>query len=482
MSVRSTTRSQRPSAAQAAQTDRATRLTRAERREQGRNARQACPRRAHAEWDPGNRIDDPIELLQQSNADRIPGLVPVRYGRMLQSPFAFFRGSAVIQARDLATSPVSAITVQACGDGHLMNFGGFATPERHLVFDINDFDETFPAPWEWDVKRLVASIVVAARYLNLSAAVGEEAVRAAVASYRRRMSEYAECKVLDLWYRQIRLEDLLEYFSGDKEAVGQLEKSAGKARSRTSESVFPKLTRIVNGRRTIVDNPPFIYHPQITRSREFEQLRQELQRQYLSTMPAHIHALFQRFGWQDSVVKVVGVGSVGTRCYVELFLADDDDPLFLQIKEARRSVLERPDGKSRFTHQGQRVATGQRLMQAASDMFLGWVKVPDGHDYYVRQLRDMKIAVELEDLSPHLFQQYADMCGWALARSHAKAGDAAGIAGYVGASESIDDALLSYAEAYADQVERDFAVFQTAIRTGKLKTDTDEAASLEFML
>jgi uncharacterized protein (DUF2252 family) len=457
-------------------------FTRVARRDQGRQARQNCPRASHAEWKPRSRAHDPIELLIESNADRIPGLVPVRYGRMSQSPFAFFRGSAIVQARDLAASPVSGIAVQACGDCHLMNFGGFATPERNLVFDINDFDETFPAPWEWDVKRLVASIAVAARHLTFSASAAEKAVRAAVTSYRQKMSEYAEYKALDMWYTQIRVEDLLEFFRGDKEAIDQLNKSVKKARSRTSEGVFPKLTAVVNGRRTIVDNPPFIYHPQLTKDGKWDKLLQNLYRQYLSSqLPSH-RVLIGRYSRQDTAVKVVGVGSVGTRCFVELYLADDDDPLFVQTKEARRSVLETPKGKSRFSNQGQRVVIGQRLMQAASDIFLGWARTPDGHDFYVRQLRDMKVAPELETFSPRIFRLYATMCGWALARAHAKAGSAASIAGYLGGSESIDDALVTYAKLYADQVERDFAAFQKAIRAGKLKTDTDEAESLEFTM
>jgi uncharacterized protein (DUF2252 family) len=456
-------------------------LTSAERRDQARQARQRCPRRSHAAWKPRSRANDPLELPQQSNADRIPGLVPVRHGRMSQSPFAFFRGSAIIQARDLAASPASGITVQACGDCHLMNFGGFATPERNLVFDVNDFDETFPAPWEWDVKRLAASIVVAARHLGFSEAAAESAVRAAVASYCRMMSEYAGYKRVEMWYTQIRLEDLLEFFRADKEAVGRLKAAAAKARSRTSENVFPKLTMIADGRRTIVDNPPFIYHPQQVQQRGWARERQKQVRQYVASMRTECSAVYGRYSWQDTAVKVVGVGSVGTRCFVGLYLAGDDDPLFLQTKEARRSVLESPRGKSRFANQGERVVIGQRLMQAASDIFLGWFRLPGGHDYYVRQLRDMKVAAEIETFTPRMLRLYATMCGWALARAHAKAGDAAGIAGYLGKGGQFEGALWSYANAYADQVERDFEAFRRAIRVGKLKADTDEAEGLGFL-
>src|SRR5215472_4124170 len=456
--------------------------SRAERREQGRLLRQNCSRALHAQWKPRSRTHDPIELLDKSNADRIPGLIRIRYGRMSQSPFAFFRGTAVIQARDLAASPVSGIIVQACGDCHLMNFGGFATPERSLVFYINDFDETFPAPWEWDIKRLVASFVVAARYLTFSEAAAEKAVRAALASYRERISEYAESKTLDMWYTQIHIKDLLESFKKDRDFVARLNKAARKAHSRSSEAVFPKLTEIVDGRRRIADNPPLLYHFQQTRDRDWDKQYQGFIRLYEESLQADRRVLLDRYRPEDVAVKVVGVGSVGTRCFVCLYLADDDDPLFLQAKEARRSVLETPKGKSRYAHQGERVVSGQRLIQAASDIFLGWLRVPDGREYYVRQLRDMKVAAEVETFRPQTLASYAAMCGWALARAHAKAGDAAMIAGYLGKSDRVDDALALYAKAYADQVERDFAAFKKAIRSGHLKTDTGEAGGLEFLL
>ena len=456
--------------------------SRAVRRAQGKQLRERCSRALHAEGKPRSRTHNPIERLDQSNADRIPGLIRIRYGRMSESPFAFFRGTAVIQARDLAASPVSGISVQACGDCHLMNFGGFATPERSLVFDINDFDETFPAPWEWDLKRLVASFVVAARHMTFSEAAAEKAVRAAVASYREHMSEYADSKTLDVWYTQIKIEDLLKYFRKDKDAIDRLNKAANKARSRGSEAVFPKLTTMVNGQRKIADNPPLMYHFQQAQQRDWDKQHQEFIHLYKESLQADRHVLLDRFRSVDTVLKVVGVGSVGTRCFVDLFLADDDDPLFLQTKEARRSVLENPTGKSRYEHQGERVVSGQRLMQAASDIFLGWLRVPDGKEYYVRQLRDMKVSAEIETFRPQTLAAYATMCGWALARAHAKAGDAAMIAGYVGNSGRLDDALALYAKTYADQVERDFAAFQKAIRTGHLKTDTDETGGLAFAL
>ncbi len=453
---------------------------RAELRRQGRLLRETCSRGTHAEWKPASRKHDPIDLLELSNADRIPGLIAVRYGRMSQSPFAFFRGSAIVQARDLRTSPASGIDVHLCGDCHLMNFGGFATPERNLVFDINDFDETYPGPWEWDLKRLVASLEVAARYLDFGQGSGDIAVRAAVASYRERMSEYADRKMLAMWYTQIRLGDLLDHFKGDQATLTGLKKAAKTARGRTSESVFPKLTGLVDGKRRILDNPPLIYHTQQQQEKGWNERVQLLIQLYRKSLRFEHQALFDRYSYQDNAVKVVGIGSVGTRCQVVLFLADDDDPLFLQVKEARRSVLDATKGKSEFENQGVRVVVGQRLMQSATDIFLGSFRVPGGEDYYVRQLRDMKVSAELETFSRKMFVGYATICGWALARAHAKAGGAAMIAGYVGKSQRLDDVLVLYARAYADQVERDFLVFRKAIRSGRLKTDAQESEGLDF--
>lgn len=311
----------------------------AERCEQGKALREKCSRSEHAKWSPRARSQDIIKLLEESNSDRIPGLIAVWYGRMAQSPFSFFRGSAIIQARDMMKSPVSGITVQACGDCHLMNFGGFATPERNLAFDINDFDETFPAPWEWDVKRLGTSIVLAARYRGFSKKIAEDAVRAAVETYRTHMSDFAEMKLLDIWYTQITIDDVLEFFRGNKDMLKRLSRKEKEARSRTSEAVFPKLTEEVNGRRRIIDNQPFIFHFQ-ENVPEFEKARDQAMEQYRATLQEDRRQLFDRYRFEDMVVKVVGVGSVGTRCFVSLKLANDDDPLFLQIKEARRSVLE----------------------------------------------------------------------------------------------------------------------------------------------
>jgi len=452
-----------------------------ERRNQGKALREKCPRASQAEWKPGSKPRDVVKLLEESDADRIPGLIPVKYQRMAVSPFTFYRGAAIIQARDLATAAVSGINVQACGDCHLANFGGFASPERTLIFDINDFDETFPGPWEWDIKRLGASLVLAARDRGFSKAVAADAVLAAAASYRERMAEFAELKVLDTWYTQIHIDAIREHFRKDADVLARLSKAQKKARSRTSEAVAPKLTAVVDGRRKIKDEPPVLFHYQ-QNVKNIEKANRDHIARYRASLQADRVALFDHYTYQDSAVKVVGVGSVGTRCYVSLFLADEDDPLFLQVKEARRSVLESPRGKSRFANQGFRVVTGQRLMQAASDIFLGWLRSAQGHDYYLRQFRDMKISAEVETFRPATLVAYATLCGWALARAHAKAGDAAMIAGYLGSTERFDNALAKYSRAYADQAERDYETFQAAIRSGRLSTEPVKGAGLDFLL
>ncbi|MFI5322582.1 MAG: DUF2252 domain-containing protein [Thermodesulfobacteriota bacterium] len=464
-------------------------LTKAERRMQGKALREKRPRSTHAEWNPRQRSQDIINLLEESNADRIPGLIAVRYGRMAQTPFTFFRGSAIVQARDLMISPVSGITVQACGDCHVKNFGGFATPERNLVFDINDFDETFPGPWEWDIKRLVVSIVLCARDRDFSKKDAEEAVRAAVESYRKRMSEYADMKLLEVWYSKITFDDLKDFFRGSMELLGRkkllegVEREEKEANTKTSEAIFPKITTVEGGTRRIVNNPPYIFHFKENLS-ELEKTTRKFMKHYANTLQADRRQILNQYSHADIAVKVVGIGSVGTRCMILLLLADEDDPIFLQIKEARRSVLEPPGARSRYKNQGQRVAEGQRLMQAASDIFLGWSRVPNGHDYYVRQLRDMKVAPEPGTITQSALTGISMISGWALARAHAKAsdGDAPMIAGYLGSSDRFDDALVEYAESYADQVELDFSAFKKAISSGRIHTDINESGDLSFLL
>jgi uncharacterized protein (DUF2252 family) len=454
--------------------------TRAERREQGKALREKCPRTSQGEWKLRSKSQDIIKLLEESDADRIPGLIPLKYQRMSVSPFTFFRGSAIIQARDLANDNVSGITVQACGDCHLANFGGFASPERKFVFDINDFDETFPGPWEWDIKRLGASLILAARDRSFSKNRAIEAVRAAAAAYRKRMAESAKMTLLDRYYAAVTVEAIQEYFRNDPDMSARLARKYKKARSQTSEAVVPKLTTVIDGRQRIRDDPPVLFHIQ-SFTRDFEKQRQAFVEGYKQSLQADRRLLYESYHYQDAAMKVVGVGSVGTRCAVSLLLADDDDPLFLQFKEARRSVLEPPRGKSRYANQGYRVVEGQRLMQAASDIFLGWSRTKT-HDFYVRQLRDMKVSAEVETFKPSTLVAYATLCGWALARAHAKTGSAAMIAGYLGSGEQFDDALAQYSVAYADQAERDFKTFQAAIRSGRLSIEPEKAADLEFLI
>ena len=446
--------------------------SKAERRLQGKALRDKCPRSSQGEWKPRSKSNDIVALLRESDADRIPGLIPLKYQRMSVSPFTFFRGSAIIQARDLAKTNVSGVIVRACGDCHLANFGAFASPERRFIFDINDFDETFPGPWEWDIKRLGASLVLAARDRSFSRSKASEAVRAAAASYRERMAEYAGMQLLERYYAAVTVEAIEEYFRTDADMLARLARKSKKARSQNSEAVVPKLTTVIDGRQRIKDDPPVLYHLQGF-TRNFEKQRERFVEGYKQSLQADRRLLYESYHYQDAAMKVVGVGSVGTRCAISLLLADDDDPLFLQFKEARRSVLEPPRGKSRYANQGYRVVEGQRLMQAASDIFLGWSRTRT-HDFYVRQLRDMKVSAEVETFKPSTLVAYATMCGWALARAHAKTGDAATISGYLGKTDAFDQAIGKFALAYADQTERDHAALKAAAKSGRIKVLIEE--------
>jgi uncharacterized protein (DUF2252 family) len=441
------------------------------RRERGKSLRKDCPRASHADVVLGQGPRDPVSLIELSNGDRVEHLLPVRFGRMSESAFAFFRGTAAIQAHDLKGAPSSGIIVQCCGDCHLMNFGGFATPERKQAFDINDFDETFPAPFEWDVKRLAASFALAARWLEFEPTECRAAAQKVVTAYHENINRYAEMHALEVWYSQITSETLLEQFESDEEFHKRLKKSMEKAAQNTSERVFNKLTCEEGGRVRIVDQPPLLFHDDSSQI-DLEQELVPFFESYRETLTADRQVLYDRFRLTDFAYKVVGVGSVGTRCCIALYMADDDDPLFLQVKQARASVLEGLAGPPRWASNGERVVIGQRLMQSASDIFLGWSRGQNGRDFYVRQLRDMKFTAELTGFTPKLLSYYADMCGQVLARAHSKAGDAATIAGYLGDGTSFDEAISQYAVNYADQVEQDFATFQTAVRAGKLPIDT----------
>lgn len=432
----------------------------------GKALRNTVPRSAHAGWKAGGDRPDPIALLEESNQGRLPNLVPIRYGRMVKSPFTFLRGSAVVMASDLATTPVIGLRVQACGDCHLLNFGGFATPERNLVFDVNDFDETLPAPWEWDVKRLAASFVVAGRSVKMSDKNGQEAAQSAVQSYREHMGKYARMSPLEVWYSRIDAKVVREFAEGAGHLT-RVEQQVAKALTRTSAQALPKLSEVVHGQWRITDSPPLMYHlpPDDLLEDEVESVYQH----YRETLRDDLNVLLDRYRLVDIAIKVVGVGSVGTRCVVALLMADDNDPLFLQMKEARTSVLEPHMGSSAYQNQGQRIVAGQRLMQAASDMFLGWTRSDRGHDFYVRQLRDMKTSVDIEKLSTSEFTAYGALCGWALARAHARSGDPAMISGYLGKSDEFDRAIAEFALAYADQTERDHKTLVDAVKSGRIE-------------
>jgi uncharacterized protein (DUF2252 family) len=439
----------------------------AERMKAGRGLRATVPRKSHGFWKASANRPDPIDLLIESDAGRIPSLLPIRYGRMRQSPFAFLRGAAAVMAFDLAQTPATGLRVQACGDCHIMNFGAFATPERNLIFDINDFDETLPAPWEWDVKHLTVSIEVAGRAAGASPRHREDAVRAAVGSYREHMGEYAEMPSLEVWYERIDFQELIDRVPEPKNRKRDL-RAAERARRNTIPISLLPSTAGANTK--IKDHPPLIYHLPSQRTAAYLRRAASTFRRYRDSLVPSYRVLIDRFELLDVALKVVGIGSVGTFCEVALFRDAQAAPLFLQIKEARASVLEPYAGRSVFATHGQRVVNGQRLMQAASDIFLGWmVGLQRGRHFYVRQLRDMKIAMPVDATEPADLAYFAGACGWALARAHARTGDPAMIAGYLGSSEAFDDAIVKFADSYADQTERDYDALLKAIKAGRIK-------------
>jgi uncharacterized protein (DUF2252 family) len=444
-----------------------------ERLAAGKALREKVPRTSHGRWKlPPNR-PDPIELLKHTDRGRLPDLLPIRYARMCQSPFAFLRGAAALMASDLAATPATGIRVQACGDCHVANFGGFGSPERRLVFDINDFDETLPAPWEWDVKRLAASSVLASRELHLSERHCADSARAAVRSYRRHMREYAEMRALEAWYSHLDAEIFIDE-AKTAAAKKQWKRTENAARRQTAEHVFPLITGVQNGRRRIIDQPPLIYHPpQIARMGKHVR---DIFERYRRTLPEERRVILNRYHIVDVARKVVGVGSVGTRCAVALLMAGAHDPLFLQFKEADASVLAPYAGKSRYRNQGERVVTGQRMLQSASDVFLGWARDDEGRDFYFRQLRDMRMKIDVDAMSRQDWFEYVEVCGWALARAHARTGDAARIAGYLGKNDTFDEAIEKFAVLYADQTERDHAALVKAVHARRLPARSDAAS------
>jgi uncharacterized protein (DUF2252 family) len=443
------------------------------------------PREAHAALDLPPDRPDPIDQLKSQATSRVPELVPIRYGRMLQSPFAYFRGAALPMATDLASTATTGITVQACGDAHMANFGFFASPERRLVFDVNDFDETLPGPWEWDLKRLAASLEIAGRDSGFTGKQRRQIVLAAAGRYRQAMRSFAEIGNLDVWYARADVEEARQDIETQlgRRRRKQLTKGISKARTRTSEQELGKLTGIVDGRPRILADPPLIVPiadllPAQVESSGIESEASKLLSSYSRTLEYDRRILIRQYEFADIARKVVGVGSVGTRCWiVMMFGRDDRDPLFLQIKEAQESVLCAYAGQSTFVNQGERVVSGQRLMQAVSDIFLGWQRVTglDGQqrDFYVRQLRDWKLSVEVGDMVPHGMRLYGQICGWVLARAHACSGDRIAIGAYLGGKDVFDQAIADFAAAYADQNEADYQALVKARTDGRIVAETD---------
>jgi uncharacterized protein (DUF2252 family) len=444
-----------------------------ERRALGKKLRGEVPRRSHAGWKAPSDRRDPVDMIVESDRGRLAQLVPIRHGRMLQSPFAFYRGAAALMAADLSRTPTTGLRVQACGDAHLMNFGCFATPERNVIFDINDFDETLPAPWEWDLKRLAASVVLAGQHINLSE---REATRAALAcgqAYRERMAAYSAMRALEVWYDRIDVDELLQATT-DPAARRGFAQRLRKARSRTvADHEFPKLAEQRGAKPLIRDNPPLIFHPGGKDGPGVKAQFHQSFALYRETLSPAIRQLLDRFHFCDLAVKVVGVGSVGTRCTVSLYIAADDDPLFLQGKEARASVLEPYAGRSEYANHGERVVVGQRLMQSASDIFLGWTRSRAGYDFYVRQLADVKIAAVIDGWDFAALRAYARNCAWALARAHARSGDAAMISGYMGSKSVFEEAIGKFAVDYAAQTVRDHRAFAKAVRDGRVEAQVE---------
>ncbi len=459
-------------------------FTPSERAARGRSARAECPRSSHADFEIADDRD-PVAILEGQATSRVPELVPVRYGRMLVSPFTFYRGAAAVMAHDLASNPRAGLRVQLCGDAHLSNVGGYASPERALVFDLNDFDETLPGPFEWDLKRLAASFEIAGRDRDFTKAERTKAVLAAVGSYREWMQKLAEARNLDVWYASLDVATI-ERNLREQQAKGQaviVAKAAAKARTKDSLKAFAKLTHEVDGEPRIVSDPPLIVSAADLAQEagiQFERLEgviHELLREYRRTLQSDRRHLLEEFRMVDLARKVVGVGSVGTRCWIVLLLGrDGEDPLFLQIKEAQASVLEPYLGKSEYENHGERVVAGQRLMQATSDIFLGWVHVPEGEggtprDFYGRQLKDWKGSAEIEQMVPQGMAQYGRLCGWTLARAHARSGDRIAISAYLGKSPVFDRAILQFSHAYAEQNELDYETLAAAVDAGRITAE-----------
>lgn len=457
------------------------RLTPDESKDLGKAARTGVPRSSHAEWTPAAGRLDAVAQVTADEADLLQELLPVRHERMSSSPFAFFRGTAGIMAGDLRASPTSGIDVQLCGDAHLSNFGVFASPERSLLFDVNDFDETLRGPWEWDVKRFAASFVLAGRHNGYDAAQVAGIAAAGVRFYRQAMQGFAQSGWMDVWYAKLNAEDLRNQLS-DPRMLARFDKRVAKARRRTSMRELEKLTEVVDGRRRIVSDPPLVVPlrdtPEFAAQHMLEAAIHEQYTAYCDTLSPDRRRLLERYKVQDVALKVVGVGSVGTRCLIVLMEGRDwNDPLMLQFKQAGESVLQTQGGlpASPYENAGRRVVEGQRLMQSASDVMLGWTTGPAGRHYYWRQLADMKGSFDVDNALPEGLELYAQACGWTLARAHARSGDAVAIASYLGKKDAFDRSIAAFAERYADQVETDFAGYEAALQAGALAAGGDPA-------
>jgi uncharacterized protein (DUF2252 family) len=435
----------------------------------GRSLRKNCSRSSHGKF----RIQERnvVDLHIERTKGRIEELLPIRYQRILESPFTHFRGAAGVMAVDLVEQKSTELHIQVCGDCHLLNFGGFATPERNIIFDINDFDETAVAPWEWDVKRLAASFTIAARHKGFSKTKSRKIAELVVSSYTKNMRNYAKMSALQVWYEDIRFEDMIKS-SSDPLSKKLDQKRLEKASERTPhEKEFEKMTEIKDGKVTILDNPPLIYHLEGSRQEAFLNLAENAFVRYIESLPDDRKVLLENYKIQDVAVKVVGVGSVGTWCGVILLLSDSGDPLFLQFKEAYQSVLTPFTAKSDYEHHGQRVVNGQRLMQSASDIFLGWTSDDNGRDYYIRQMRDAKIKPVIETMNFKNLMHYANSCGWALAQAHARSGKAAAIAGYIGKNDKFKKSIGHFSILYNKQNKKDYNTLLTAVEKGIIKME-----------
>jgi len=446
----------------------------AERYAAGKALREKCPRVSHAAWKAPSNRRDAVELVLAAEKGRLPDLLPLRHGRMVRSAFTFYRGSALTMAADLASTPVSGVRVQCCGDAHLCNFGGFATPERRVIFSINDLDETLPAPWEWDVKRLAASFVVASRDRGLKDSAARDVAATCVRTYRESMAEFSQMRTLELWYQSLGADDLVAGIKNPElreRAIKRVQKERAKS---VAEDIFPKLAEHKGEMPVIKDQLPTIFHDVDSPPGEVHKGVLSALAGYRDTLSPAYQSVLDRYELRDAAIKVVGVGSVGTACWVFLFMAGEGDPLFLQVKEARASVLEPYAGATVFRNQGERVVNGYRLMQPASDMFLGWSLGLRGRHFFIRQLRDIKISVRVETFGRAEMDLYATWCGRALALSHARSGSSATLSGYMGQSDAFDKAVAAFSTAYADQNEKDHAALDRAVRKGQVKAVFEE--------